>query len=113
MSDNGEVRRAWHATAVSWGQFLVAICAVVVVVLMALVSDRIAIDQRVTVVEQHQRYADAIEAREAMEYSSLRGAVDSKLTDIQRQLVVITIELAKHESAQNGDENRRGLRLPK
>ena len=113
MTDNGEARRAWHATAVSWGQFLVALVVAVGGVFWVILTDRIAIDRRLTIVEQHQRYADAIEAREATEYSALRGSLDVKLMNIEKQLVVITIELAKHEAAQNTDENRRGLKLPR
>jgi len=108
-----EERTPWHTNTVSWGQFILALVVAVGGVFAAVFADRLEIDRRLTVVEQHQRYADAVEAREATEYSALRGAVDSKLTDIQRQLVVITIELAKHESAQNGDETRRGLKMPR
>ena len=113
MTDNGEARRAWHATAVSWGQFLVALVVAVGGVVWVILTDRIAIDRRLTIMEERERASESTERREATEYALLRSTIDGRLTDIQRQLVVLTIELTKHEAAQNTDENRRGLKLPR
>jgi len=113
VTDNGEARRAWHATAVSWGQFLVALVVAVGGVIWVVLTDRIAIDRRLTIMEERERASESNEKRELVEYALMRSTIDGRLTDIQRQLVVLTIELTKHEAAQNTDENRRGLKLPR
>jgi len=98
MNDIDTPKESWHSTAVSWGHFIIALTVTVVGMVTAILSDRLAIDRRLTILEERQHYSSLIESKEAMEYVQSRAVIETKLMEIQRQLTLLTIELSKHEA---------------
>ena len=97
--DDKDEPRSWHSISVSWGQFVIALALAGGGFIAWLFADRILVDHRITVLEQGYAFLLKIEERAAMEYTAMRSALDGRLMDIQRQLVILTLELTKHQAS--------------
>ena len=75
----------WHATLVSWGQFMVALA----VLIFGFVLDRIATENRVSVLEARQQSSQKTSEN-----------VDARLAIIQGQLNDVLVAMARYEARQ-------------
>lgn len=91
MENNNE---AWHQTAVSWGQLLISIVAVV----GSLTGFILYNERRITVVEERQAFVLKAIAQDQSDMNDIRSLISLKLDAIQNQLTTITVELAKHKA---------------
>jgi hypothetical protein len=106
VNDNDEQqRKAWHTATVSWGQFALAAAGILGAVVATVWIDRLAVDRRLTILEERQAYVLRELVNSDTELAMVRSDIARRLDTIQTQLVQITIDLARHQSVQKSNGN--------
>lgn len=104
-NDTETQRETWHTTAVSWGQFLIGALGIAGSIFAAVWVDRLAMDRRLTIVEERQAFVLRTLQANDLEIDAIRADIARRLDAIQAQLVQISIDLARHQSRVNEGMN--------
>lgn len=101
MSNNDDMQRdPWHTGAVSWAQFLIATGVALASVLGTIWIDRLAVDRRLTILEERQAFVMRALQQNDAELQSIRSDIARRLDTIQAQLTQLTIDIARHQVLQ-------------
>lgn len=111
VSNDETQRDPWHMGLINWGQFLLAIGIAMATILGTMWVDRLAVDRRLTILEERQTFVIRELQQNDAELAAIRADIARRLDAIQAQLVQISIDLARHQSRVNGEAQGNG-RMP-
>jgi hypothetical protein len=102
-------KAAWHQATVSWGQLIVAMLLGFVTVIGSVFIDRLAVDRRLTVVEERQQFVLKSISEMQAQTASFRAEIGVKLDNLQRGINDVIITLTRHEASQiRASQNNNG-----
>ena len=97
----------WHAAALSWGQFLLAMLVALGGVGAMFVSAHIENERRMLLVEERQQYVLRTLNATATETVAFRQELGRKLDLISAQLAQMQIDLVRHQGGKgNGHSSK-------
>ena len=101
-------RVAWHQSTVSWGQLIVAMLLGSVTVIGSVFIDRLAVDRRLTVVEERQVFVMKSISEMQSQTTAFRNEITTKLENLQRGINDVIITLTRHEASQIRSSQNNG-----
>ena len=102
-------RTHWVQSAVSWGELLISLLAVIVTVASIIVLT----ERRITQIEERQQFVLRYIADDTANQVTYQREVRASLDEIKRQLSMLTIELTRHQAVEERYEKQSGIRIPK